>query len=77
MLNVGWYEEDGMPSKGYLKQEYYSGEGKGLEGCKPSLLLRSKLRCLVHIGVLFAEGTVEDVNGEAKSQGLRWDYDVV
>ena len=74
VLNESWFTEDGMPIKGYLKQEYYSGEGKGLEGCRPNIELRNKLRCLVHIGVLYATGTFEEANELVKTQGPQWDF---
>ncbi|GMH46804.1 hypothetical protein TrLO_g5454 [Triparma laevis f. longispina] len=46
-LPITWFTESGMPSKGILKLEYYSGEGKGLKDCAPRWRLRNALSGLV------------------------------
>ncbi|GMI09133.1 hypothetical protein TrVE_jg12628 [Triparma verrucosa] len=46
-LPITWFTEAGMPSKGILKLEYYSGEGKNLKDCAPRWRLRNALSGLV------------------------------
>lgn len=38
-----WLTEEGLPTKGILQVTYYSGEGKGLHGCKPFVSFRKAL----------------------------------
>lgn len=46
-LPITWFTESGMPSKGILKLEYYSGEGEGKHECAPRWRLRNALSGLV------------------------------
>ena len=50
-LTTLWYTEDGLPAKGILRLEFYSGEGRGLKYCKPN----NQLRALLHSVVLSDE----------------------
>ena len=47
MLTSGWMTEAGMPTKGILSLEYYSGEGRRLKGCVPEISLRKSLLHMV------------------------------
>jgi Ca2+-binding EF-hand superfamily protein/Ran GTPase-activating protein (RanGAP) involved in mRNA processing and transport len=48
-ITAPWATEEGLPQKGNLGITFYSGEGKGLEGCKPAPAVRRALMqfCLV------------------------------
>lgn len=42
-LTQPWLTDEGMPVRGILTITYYSGENKGLRGCKPSVPYRKSL----------------------------------
>ena len=42
-LTVNWMKEDGFGKSGFLAFQYYSGEGKKLNGCAPNMKLRIAL----------------------------------
>ena len=42
-----WTHDETLPAKGILQLRYYSGEGRGLNGCKPNVLLRRSLLQMV------------------------------
>ena len=48
-LTTPWLTEDGMPCRGVLTLNYYSGAGKGLKGCSPHVPFRKSLLHLVLI----------------------------
>jgi len=48
-LTQNWMTEEGMPCKGCLYLNYYSGEGCNKRGCKPDELLRKAFLCMVRI----------------------------
>ena len=48
-LTTPWLTEEGMPCRGVLTLNYYSGAGKGLKGCSPHVPFRKSLLHLVLI----------------------------
>jgi hypothetical protein len=46
-LVATWMSEEGMPRRGIMLVEYYSGEGQGLKGCSPDIAFRRALLLLV------------------------------
>ena len=42
-LTTPWLSEEGMPCRGILTLNYYSGQGKGRKGCKPNISFRKSL----------------------------------
>jgi len=48
-LTKPWLTEEGMPQRGFLSLNYYSGEGKKLEGICPNVDLRKSLFYMVGV----------------------------
>ena len=57
-----------MPSKGILKLEYYSGEGKSLKDCAPRWRLRNALSGLV------LAPSPQFLMGDGKDERGNWKY---
>lgn len=47
VLPETWFKEETLPHRGVLCVEYYSGEGRGLNGCAPEVELRLALAGVV------------------------------
>ena len=48
-LTQGWMTEEGLPARGVLQAEYYSGGGEGLRGCEAKIALRKAFLSLTMI----------------------------
>ncbi len=58
-LTQGWMTEDGLPQRGIVNIQYFSGEGKKKFGCSPNVDFRLSLLKLV---LIEEKELVEEVN---------------
>ena len=89
VLTERWFLEADLPTRGILKTEYYSGEGKGKKGCKEDVVLRSALTELVlaepsadysatmvaAMGVDAASARRAYISSSLEDAGIDWNYD--
>jgi hypothetical protein len=66
MLTLGWLQDAGMPTKGILSLQFYSGEGKRLRGCVPEIAARKSYLACVRI---HEQDLINDTNNKLSAIG--------
>jgi hypothetical protein len=78
-LKLSWMEDlpngAGLPERGFMALQYYAGDGKMLNGCRPHVKLRKALMHLVNMseeGMRIEEEEVDEGIGKKDSDGITY-----